>query len=454
MIIERDILKKLDEWKIAADRKPLIVQGARQIGKSWAVEEFGRRRFKHVAVFNFDKKKELKGVFSQTKDIKRLLGELELYTTVPIIAGETLLFFDEIQDCKEALNTLKYFREDAPEYDVIAAGSLLGVATKRKKKKADEDSDEGEAENTFPVGKVSFLDMYPVTFREYLRMASPRLMEQMEARLTGLEPLPEILFNQLTEQYRRYQVCGGLPKPCSDMLDNAGMAVIEQDLEDLRKSYELDSTKHVDSKDIPRIREIWRSIPSQLSRENKKFVFRAVREGARAREYESALDWLVLSGMIYRIYCTEKPELPMKHYEDLTAFKVYVLDQAVLRSMAELPPEAVLTKGDILKEFKGAMAENFVLGSLLAQGFKTPHYWTLQGNKAEVDFLIQNGLEIIPIEVKAEDNVNGKSFAEYNKKYEPRIRLRYSLLNIKRNGNMVNFPIFLCDWLNDVLPSL
>ena len=451
MIIERDILKKLDEWKSTADRKPLIVQGARQIGKSWAVEEFGRRRFKHVAVFNFDKKKELKGVFSQTKDIKRLLGELELYTTVPIIAGETLLFFDEIQDCKEALNTLKYFREDAPEYDVIAAGSLLGVATKRKKKKADEDSDEDEAENTFPVGKVSFLDMYPVTFREYLRMANPRLMEQMEARLTGLEPLPEILFNQLTEQYRRYQVCGGLPKPCSDMLDNAGMAVIEQDLEDLRKSYELDFTKHVDSKDIPRIREIWRSIPSQLSRENKKFVFRAVREGARAREYESALDWLVLSGMIYRIYCTEKPELPMKHYEDLTAFKVYVLDQAVLRSMAELPPEAVLTKGDILKEFKGAMAENFVLGSLLAQGFKTPHYWTLQGNKAEVDFLIQNGLEIIPIEVKAEDNVNGKSFAEYNKKYEPRIRLRYSLLNIKRNGNMVNFPIFLCDWLNDVL---
>ena len=454
MIIERDILKKLDEWKSTADRKPLIVQGARQIGKSWAVEEFGRRRFKHVAVFNFDKKKELKGVFSQTKDIKRLLGELELYTTVPIIAGETLLFFDEIQDCKEALNTLKYFREDAPEYDVIAAGSLLGVATKRKKKKADEDSDEGEAENTFPVGKVSFLDMYPVTFREYLRMANPRLMEQMEARLTGLEPLPEILFNQLTEQYRRYQVCGGLPKPCSDMLDNAGMAVIEQDLEDLRKSYELDFTKHVDSKDIPRIREIWRSIPSQLSRENKKFVFRAVREGARAREYESALDWLVLSGMIYRIYCTEKPELPMKHYEDLTAFKVYVLDQAVLRSMAELPPEAVLTKGDILKEFKGAMAENFVLGSLLAQGFKTPHYWTLQGNKSEVDFLIQNGLEIIPIEVKAEDNVNGKSFAEYNKKYEPRIRLRYSLLNIKRNGNMVNFPIFLCDWLKDILSEI
>ena len=453
MIIEREVLKKLDEWKNGADRKPLIIQGARQIGKSWAVEEFGRRCFKHVAVFNFDKNKELKSLFTQTKDIKRLLGDLELYTTVPIVAGETLIFFDEIQDCKEALNTLKYFKEDTPEHYVIAAGSLLGVATKRKRKEKDEGMQD-EAANTFPVGKVSFLDMYPVTFREYLRMANRRLMEQMEARLPQLEPLPEILFNQLAEHYRRYQVCGGLPKPCSDMLDGAGMTVIEKDLDELRKAYEFDFTKHVDDRDIPKIREIWRSIPSQLSRENKKFVFRVVREGARAREYESALDWLVLSGMVYRIYCTEKPELPMKHYEDTTAFKVYMLDQAILRNMAELPPEAVISKGDVLKEFKGAMAENFVLGSLLAQEFKMPHYWTLQGNKAEVDFLIQKGLEIIPIEVKAEDNVNGKSFAEYNKKYEPRIRLRFSMLNIKRNGNLVNFPIFLCDWLSDVIAAI
>ncbi len=298
MIIEREILKKLDEWKDGDDRKPLIIQGARQIGKSWAVEEFGRRSFKHVAVFNFDKNKELKSLFSQTKDVKRLLGDLELYTTVPIMAGETLIFFDEIQDSKEAFNTLKYFKEDAPEYYVIAAGSLLGVATKHKRKEKDEEIQD-DATNTFPVGKVSFLDMYPVTFREYLRIANQRLMEQMEARLSQLEPLPEILFNQLTEHYRRYQVCGGLPKPCSDMLDGAGMAVIEKDLDDLRKAYEFDFTKHVDDKDIPKIREIWRSIPSQLSRENKKFVFRVVREGARARGYESALDWLVLSCLVW-----------------------------------------------------------------------------------------------------------------------------------------------------------
>jgi len=447
MIIERDILQSFKNWKEGTDRRPLIVQGARQIGKSWAVEEFGRRYFKHTAVFNFDKNKELKDVFSQTKDIQRLLGELELYTTVPLIPGETLLFFDEIQDCKEALNALKYFKEDAPEYHVVAAGSLLGVATKRKKNEKEEDG----AENTFPVGKVSFLDMYPVTFREYLKMADPLLMERLETRLQTLEPLPTALFNPLAEQYRRFQVCGGLPKPCSDMLDGVGLAIIEEDLESLRRAYEYDFTKHVDAKDIPRIHEIWRSIPSQLSKENKKFVFRVVREGARAREYESALDWLVLSGMVYRIYCTEQPILPLKHYENTTAFKVYLLDQAILRLMSELPPEAILTKGDLLREFKGAMAENFVLESLLAQGFKTPHYWTIQGNKAEVDFLIQHGLEIIPIEVKAEENIAGKSLIEYNKKYSPRLRLRFSMLNVNRNGNLLNLPLFLCDWLKDIL---
>ena len=447
MIIEREILKSFEKWKASNDRRPLIVQGARQIGKSWAVEEFGRRYFKYTAVFNFDKDKELKEVFSQTKDIKRLLGELELHTAVPIVPEETLLFFDEIQNCKGALNSLKYFNEDAPQFHVVAAGSLLGVATRQKTK----DSADDEAENTFPVGKVSFLDMYPVTFREYLRMADPLLLQRLESRISPIEPLPVVLFNQLVEQFRRFQICGGLPKPCSDMLDGQGMEAIEEDLEDLRRAYEYDFTKHVDAKDIPRIHEIWRSLPSQLSKENKKFVFHVVREGARAREYESALNWLVLSGMVYRIYCTEKPLLPLKHYEDTTAFKVYMLDQALLRLMSDLPPEAVLTKGDLLREFKGAMAENYVLCSLLAQGFNTPHYWTISGNKAEVDFLIQHGLEVIPIEVKAGTNVKGKSLIVYNKKYTPRIRVRFSMLNMAQDGKLLNLTLFLCDWLKDIL---
>lgn len=448
MVITREIISKLEIWKKDVDRSPLIVQGARQIGKSWAVAEFGRTSYKYTAIFNFDKQEELKGIFEKTKDVKRILSELSLYTDVPLVESETLIFFDEIQDCKAALNSLKYFKEDAPGYHVIAAGSLLGVAVNRKTKNRDLSDD---SVNTFPVGKVSFLEMYPVTFREFLRMSDPLLMQQTESRLELLEPLPEILFNKLTEQYRRYQVCGGLPKPCSHMLDGVGMEKIENDLAELRKSYEYDFTKHVDAKDIPRIREIWRSIPSQLSRENKKFIFRVVREGARAREYESALDWLVLSGMVYRIYVCKTPQLPLKHYEVTTAFKIYMLDQAILRTMAELPPEAVIAKGDLLKEFKGAMAENFVLSSLLAQGYNSPHYWTLTGNKAEVDFLIQDGLEIRPIEVKAEENISGQSLKVYQDKYAPEIRLRFSMRNLNINGNVVNIPLFLCDWLKDIL---
>lgn len=451
MIITREIITQLEAWKDETDRSPLIIQGARQIGKSWTVTEFGRTHYRHTAIFNFDKQEELKRIFEKTKDVKRILGELELYTNVPLVEEDTLIFFDEIQDCKAALNSLKYFKEDAPGYHIIAAGSLLGVAVNRKAATKGEGNYTDEHNDTFPVGKVSFLEMYPVTFREYLRMSDATLMQQVESRLADLEPLPEILFNKLTEQYRRFQVCGGLPKPCSDMLDGAGMEKVENDLAELRKAYEYDFTKHVDAKDIPRIREIWRSIPSQLSRENKKFIFRVVRDGARAREYESALDWLVLSGMVYRIYVCETPQLPLKHYEDTTAFKIYMLDQAILRTMAELPPEAVIARGDLLKEFKGAMAENFVLGSLMAQGFSTPHYWTISGNKAEVDFLIQDGIEIRPIEVKAEDNVSGQSFKVYQEKYSPTLRIRFSMKNLKLNGNILNIPIFLCDWLKTIL---
>lgn len=447
MEIKRDIIKKFVEWKNRSERLPLIVQGARQIGKSWAIEEFGRHYYKNIAVFNFDKNKELCDVFEKTKDVKRILSDLQLYSQVTIIEGETLIFFDEIQNCKEALNTLKYFAEDAPQHHIIAAGSLLGVAIRHK-------SGKDENINSFPVGKVTFINMYPVTFREYMQMANPALLQAVDDRLQDLEELPSIVLNQLQEHYRRYLVCGGLPRPCSHMLDKTGMETINIDLEDLKKAYELDFTKYVEPRDIPRIHEIWKSIPSQLSRENRKFIFRLVREGARAREYDSALNWLVLSGMVYRIYCTEKPLLPLKHYEDTTAFKIYMLDPAVLRSIAELPAEAIIENNNMTQEFKGASAENYVLVSLLAQGFNSPHYWTKQGNKAEVDFLIQQGLDIIPIEVKAGTNIKGQSLAQYDKNYSPRLRIRFSMRNIKKDGNLLNLPLFLCDWLKDVLPQL
>ena len=434
MDIQRDVIKQLLAWKGSEHRQPLILQGARQIGKSWAVQEFGRSYYDHIAVFNFDRHPELASVFQQTKDIKRILRDLAFYTGVPIEAGKTLIFFDEIQECQEALNALKYFDEDAPEYHVIAAGSLLGVALNRQG-------------SGFPVGKVHFMQMHPVMFREYLRAADDVLFSQTETLVTTHDRLPETIFNQLLQHYRSYQMCGGMPRAVSAYLDGLGADAVDAILADTLKAYAADFSKYVGHKDVPRIHEVWRSIPSQLSRENKKFIFRAVRSGARAREYEASLDWLTLSGMIHKIYVSETPAMPLSFYENTTAFKIYLLDVALLRQLAGLPREVVVAQGDLFKEFKGAMAENFVLNAPLAQGLELPHYWTLQGNKAEVDFIVPHGLEILPIEVKSDERISGKSFSVYNEKYHPTLRIRFSLRNVKRDDNLLNLPIFLADWL-------
>ena len=437
MIIQRDILDQLVKWKNRTDRKPLILQGARQIGKTTTIRAFGSDHYSHIAEFNFDKNKELKRIFETTKDIKRILQELSYFTNAPILANETLIFFDEIQECSEALNALKYFDEDAPEFHVIAAGSLLGVALNR----------EGMS---FPVGKVNFIQMYPVTFKEYLRAADEQLFSYAE-NINEIAPLPEIIANKMEEQYRAYQICGGLPYITSAMLEQQGMEVIEERLQEMLNSYSNDFSKHVEQKDITRIHEIWGSLPSQLSRENKKFIFRTIREGARAREYESALQWLILAGMIYKVVVTEKPQLPLSFYEDTTCFKVYMLDIGLLRKLSRLPAEIITSPNEMFTEFKGAIAENIVLTSLLAQRFDMPHYWTLKGNKAEVDFIVNDRLSILPIEVKAATRISGKSFAEYDKKYSPPLRIRYSLKNLKLDGNLLNIPLYLADWTRQIV---
>lgn len=438
MNIQRNIANRLLAWKESRNRQPLILQGARQIGKTWTVTEFGKLHYEHTAVFNFDRQPELASVFSQTKDIKRILRELTFYTGVPIIPSKTLLFFDEIQECSAALNALKYFDEDAPEYHVIAAGSLLGVALKRQG-------------SGFPVGKVHFEQMYPITFKEFLQSADIHLFRQIEELIPQVAPLPDTIFNQLLQLYHTYQICGGMPRATHAMLVNEGSDQVETILLDTLQAYTNDFSKYIDNKDVPRIHELWKSIPSQLSRENKKFIFRVVRSGARAREYETALDWLSLSGMTHKIYVSETPAMPLSFYENTTAFKVYLLDIALLRRLAGLPREVIVSQGELFKEFKGAIAENFVLNSLLAQGIESPHYWTLQGNKAEVDFLVPHGLDILPIEVKSDERISGKSFAVYDAKYHPSLRLRFSLRNIKRDDNLLNLPIFLADWLKAFL---
>ena len=436
--IERDVTQQLLAWKNSSDRKPLIVRGARQIGKSWAVEDFGKRYYEHLAVFNFDRKRELAEVFGKTKEPSSLIHELAFFTEVPLLPEKTLLFFDEIQECKEALNALKYFCEDAPEYHVIAAGSLLGVAI-------------NEGNFSFPVGKVNFLQMFPVSFKEYLRAADSVLFRQLDSLAGGEEPLPTVVFNRAEEYYHAYQVCGGLPLSARSMIWGKGIETVEKVLEENLMAYEIDFSKHALKTDIPKIHAIWKSTPEQLSRENNKFVYRVVREGARAREYENALQWLVDAGMIYQVKLCEKPELPLSFYENSSAFKVYLLDIGLLRKLSKLPAEILVSASQLFTEFKGAVAENFVLTSLLAQGFAMPNYWTLQGNKAEVDFLIAKGLTVIPIEVKSDRRISGKSFAEYDKKYHPDLRIRFSMNNIKKDGNLLNLPIFMADWVGSYL---
>ncbi len=436
--IERDVTQQLLAWKNSSDRKPLIVRGARQIGKSWAVEDFGKRYYEHLAVFNFDRKRELAEVFGKTKEPSRIIHELAFFTEVPLLPEKTLLFFDEIQECKEALNSLKYFCEDAPEYHIIAAGSLLGVAI-------------NEGNFSFPVGKVNFLQMFPVSFKEYLRAADAVLFRQLGSLAGGEEPLPTVVFNRAEEYYHAYQVCGGLPLSARSMIWGKGIEMVEKVLEENLMAYEIDFSKHALKTDIPKIHAIWKSTPEQLSRENNKFVYRVVREGARAREYENALQWLVDAGMIYQVKLCEKPELPLSFYENSSAFKVYLLDIGLLRKLSKLPAEIFVSASQLFTEFKGAVAENFVLTSLLAQGFAMPSYWTLQGNKAEVDFLVADGLSVVPIEVKSDRRISGKSFAEYDKKYHPDLRIRFSMNNIKKDGNLLNLPVFMTDWVGSYL---
>ena len=434
MRIEREIINKFKAWKEAPDRKPILLRGARQIGKTWAMETFGKECFKYCVKFDFDKQQELRSVFQISKDPKRLVKELSLYCEQPIIAGETLMIFDEIQECEEALNSLKYFREDAPQYHIIAAGSLLGVAVKKRKM-------------TVPVGQVKIIDMYPITYKEFLRASDVQTYEYIES-LDEIRHLPEIIMNKLRTEYRRYQVSGGMPEAVVALLTDKGLAEVESALQDILDLYELDFAKYAEPREIPRIHAIWHSLPAQLSKENRKFIYKVIKSGARSKDYEDALMWLEDAGMIHRVFSLSKPGMPLSAYEESDAFKVYACDTGLLRRLAHLPAAVVTDPIANYTEFKGSMAENAVLQSImpLLDGQK-PYYWTSPGT-AEVEFVIQWGNEIIPIEVKAEENISGSSLSVYNKTYSPRYRMRYSMLNLQYNSGLLSSPSPLAGWLD------
>ena len=436
MKIQRDILKQLKQWKERGDRKPLLIKGARQTGKTWVMEEFGKENFEYVATFNFDKTEELAAIFEKTKDVKRILKELTLFTDVPIEPGRTLLIFDEIQACEGALNSLKYFAEDAPHYHIIAAGSLLGVAIKKKKM-------------SVPVGKVEILKMYPVTFKEFLYASDPQIYAFLES-IQQIDPLPEIILNKLSVEFKRYLVCGGMPEAVSALLENKGMQTVEDVLQNILDLYTLDFSRYAQPVEIPRINNIWRSLPSQLAKENRKFIYNVVKSGARAREYEDALLWLEEAGLIYRIYNVTRPGIPLSAYQDLSAFKVYAFDCGLLRRLAKLSPEVILSGNIGYIEFKGAIAENAILQALIPQADGLPYYWSSQ-NRAEVDFLLQYRSSVIPIEVKAENRISGKSLSVYTSKFHPTLTIRYSMNNLKETDGLLSLPTFMADWTYTII---
>lgn len=428
-------MEQLAEWKTKPSRKPLLLTGIRQVGKTWLLKHFGKKYFVDTAYFNFERQEELSQFFRTTRDPGRIIDNLSLVHGRAIQPQKTLIIFDEIQESGEALNSLKYFCEEAPEYAVACAGSLLGVAFGHDK--------------SFPVGKVDFLQVYPVTFSEFLSEEAPDLYSYLE-QIDKPEPIPEIFFNPLCEKLKMYFISGGMPEAVATLLGARDTNATQAVLQSVISSYQLDFSKHVEKKDIPKINYIWNSLPSQLARENKKFLYQAVRPGARAREYEDALLWLSNAGLVTKVYCSEKPGIPLTAYDDLTAFKVYLPDVGVLRRLSLLDPVAFSEGNRMFTEFKGALTENYILSGLAGQFEPIPRYWR-SGNKAEVDFLIQYRNQVIPVEVKSDENIRSKSLAYYKKEYTPGLSVRFSLRNLKKDEGLINIPLFMVDYARKII---
>lgn len=421
-------IEELIQWKDRNDRKPLIVHGARQVGKTWLMLKFGRDYFEDTAYFNFDENRDLASIFYDMNPL-RILKELSYQHGSAITPGRTLVVFDEIQECNNALNSLKYFCEQMPQQSIICAGSLLGVAV--------------SAGHSFPVGKVNHIHLRPLTFLEYLYSADEPMYRYVQD-ITEVSPLPDIFFNRIMSQFRSYLVCGGMPVAVKKMIETNDIAQVDTVLQDILNDYILDFTKHATPQLSARISHVWHSVPSQLSKENRKFIYQLIRPGARAREYEDALIWLQKAGLLTEVKLNKKPALPLSAYDDLSSFKIYLSDIGLLRMLAHLPAAAILNNNSMYTEFKGAYIENYIQNSLTTQ-FNVPlRYWT-SDRAAEVDFILQTDKDVIPIEVKSNNNVRGRSLQVYNKTYSPSLCLRFSTLNLDRSGNLLNIPLFLAD---------
>lgn len=424
--MNRTALSKLIEWKELRYRKPLVIKGARQVGKTWLMKEFGRQHYASAAYVNFEGNERMKRLFSSDLDTVRLLKGIELETGVAIHPESTLLIFDEVQEVPRALTSLKYFSEQRPDIHLVAAGSLIGVAL--------------HPETSFPVGKVDFLTLHPLTFEEFLVAAGHGdhmdLIRQRDWNAVAT------FKDRFTEWLRNYFIVGGMPEVVSTFLMRADHADVRRVQERILAAYEQDFSKHAPPHEVPRIRQLWQSIPAQLARENRKFVYGVARAGARAREYELALAWLLDSGLIHKVHAATKPGLPLAAYQDSHAFKLFALDVGLLAAMSRLDARVLLDGDRLFEEFKGALTEQYVHQQLVARDDAAIFYWSADRGLAEVDFIIQRGDQILPIEVKAGENLRSKSLRVYRDKFQPTLCVRTSLSDYRQEEWLTNLPLY------------
>lgn len=422
----RSAMEQLNKWKQKTNKKPLIIRGARQAGKTWLMKEFGKTAYEKTVYINFDNNPQMKELFSLDMRIDRIIMGIELYVGHKISPHNTLLIFDEVQEVPKALSSLKYFNETAPEYQIVCAGSLLGIALHQG--------------TSFPVGKVEFMDLYPLSFTEFMRaMGKEQFVDLLDK---GDFEMATMFRQDYVDLLKYYYYVGGMPEVVQSFVDNRDFNEAREIQERILAAYEQDFSKHAPNEVVPRIRMLWNSIPAQLTKENKKFIYGIIKEGARAKDYETALMWLTDCGLVHKVYRVTAPSIPLKAYEDLKAFKLFLADVGLLGCMVRLNQSVLLDRNELFKEFKGALTEQYVLQQLKTVKGVDTYYWTNDRGNAEIDFLIDTGNEVVPIEVKAETNLKAKSLKTFCEKYNPKMAIRTSMTDYKQEDWLLNLPLW------------
>lgn len=424
--MERFQFEKLITWKKSNGRKPLIIRGARQVGKTWLMKQFGEREYTATAYINFESSKTLQKLFADDFDIKRIITAIQIETGVQINPENTLIIFDEIQECEGAITSLKYFFENAPQYHILAAGSLLGVALHQQ--------------TSFPVGKVDFLDLHPLSFGEFLLALDKKPLYDL--LLSRDWTLITSFKTKFIELLRQYYYIGGMPEAVFSFTNENDFKKVRDIQTRVLSAYEQDFSKHAPHDIVPRIRMIWQSIPSQLAKENRKFIYGVLKQGARAKEFEMAMAWLIDSGLIYKVNRASKPALPLIAYMDISAFKIYILDVGLLGAMGNIDIKTLIEGNSIFQEFKGAMTEQYVLQQLKSCENLSIYYWSTEKSGAEIDFMVQHGENVIPIEVKAEENLQAKSLKSFYQQYKPPVSIRTSMSDYRTDEWLTNLPLY------------